>query len=121
MVFFLKMGQPQPLFRLFLVFSNKHHYNFKINQFEKMSIQFTDQDSNPQPLEHESSPITTRPGLPPQTFVVFILATNYGYVTCSRKRVYGTGPVWVTNSPSLKCKKRTTIASATSILLLLCL
>ena len=23
------------------------------------------QDSNPRPLEHESSPITTRPGLPP--------------------------------------------------------
>ena len=22
-------------------------------------------DSNPQPLEHESSPVTTRPGLPP--------------------------------------------------------
>ena len=25
---FLKMGQPWPLFRLFSVFSNKHHYNF---------------------------------------------------------------------------------------------
>ena len=24
----LKMGQPRPLFRLLLVFSNKHHYNF---------------------------------------------------------------------------------------------
>ena len=27
---FLKMGQPRPLFRLFLVFSNKH-YNFYNN------------------------------------------------------------------------------------------
>ena len=26
--FFKKMGQPLPLFRLFLVFSSKHHYNF---------------------------------------------------------------------------------------------
>ena len=25
---FFKMGQPRPLFLLFLVFSNKHHYNF---------------------------------------------------------------------------------------------
>ena len=24
----IKMGQPRPLFSLFLVFSNKHHYNF---------------------------------------------------------------------------------------------
>ena len=30
-----------------------------------MSIQYTDRDSNPQPLEHESPPITTRPGLLP--------------------------------------------------------
>ena len=26
--FFKKMGQLPPLFRLFSVFSNKHHYNF---------------------------------------------------------------------------------------------
>ena len=26
--FFKKMGQPRPLFHFFLVFSNKHHYNF---------------------------------------------------------------------------------------------
>ena len=40
-VFFKKMGQPRPLFRLFLVFSNKHHYNFTTNICEKMSIQYT--------------------------------------------------------------------------------
>ena len=33
------MGQPRPLFNLFYVFSNKHHYNFTTNQCEKMSIQ----------------------------------------------------------------------------------
>ena len=27
-VCFLKMGQPRPLFHLFSVFSNKHHYSF---------------------------------------------------------------------------------------------
>ena len=30
------------------------------------------QDSNPQPLKHESSPITTRPGLPPYALSIFL-------------------------------------------------
>ena len=34
-----------------------------------MSIQCW--DSNPRPLEHESPPITTRPGLPPKLFITF--------------------------------------------------
>ena len=49
------MGQPRPLFQLFLVFSNKHRYNFYNKWMWKnvMSIQ----DSNPQPSEHEPPPI----------------------------------------------------------------
>ena len=37
---------------------------FTTNQFEKMSCRSSilSRDLNPQPLEHESSPITTRPG-----------------------------------------------------------
>ena len=35
------MGQPRPLFIfLFLVFSNKHHYNFYNKNMGKMSIQY---------------------------------------------------------------------------------
>ena len=56
------MGQRRPLFRLFLVFSKKQ-YNFYNNSMCPSSIWH--RDSNPQPFEHESSPITTRPGLPP--------------------------------------------------------
>ena len=39
---FLKLGQPRPLFHLFLVFSNKHHYNFYNRSMWKnvMSIQY---------------------------------------------------------------------------------
>ena len=58
---FLKMGQTRSLFLLFLVFSKKQ-YNFYNNSMCPSSIWH--RDSNPQPFEHESSPITTRPGLP---------------------------------------------------------
>ena len=59
------MGQPQPLFRLFLVFSNKHHYNFTTNICEKCPSSIRCQDSKPRPWEHESLPITTGPWLLP--------------------------------------------------------
>ena len=63
---FLKkiMGQPRPLFCLFSVFSNKHHYNF-YNKYiwKKCPSSIRCRDSNPQPSYCESLPITTRPGL----------------------------------------------------------
>ena len=65
--FFLKkMVQPKPLFRLFSVFSNKQQsFNNKSMCKNVMSIQYTVPGFEPQLLEHESSPIPTRPGLPP--------------------------------------------------------
>ena len=65
--YFLKMGQPRPLFRLFSVFSNKHQYNFYNKSMWKNvnPSSIRRQDSNPRPFEHELSPITARPGLPP--------------------------------------------------------
>ena len=59
------MGQPRPLFRLFSVFST--NTIFTTNQCEKMSrpSSIWRRDPHPQPLEHESSHITTRPGLLP--------------------------------------------------------
>ena len=61
---FSKWANPS-LFCLFLVFSYKH-YNFPTNQCNKMSCPSSKwhKDSNPRPLKHESSPITTIPGLP---------------------------------------------------------
>ena len=58
------MGHPRPLFRLFSFFSNKHEYNFSTNKCEKCPSSIWHWDSNPQPSEHESPPITTRSGLP---------------------------------------------------------
>ena len=61
-----------PLFSLFSVFSNITF--FTTNQCENMSIQYPVPDSNQQPHEHESSPITTRPGL--------LLTFNVSIKTC---------------------------------------
>ena len=67
-VFFEKNGPTSASFEFIFVFSNTH-YNFTTNRYEKIcpsSIQC--KDSNSQPLEHESPPITTRQGLPPNGF-----------------------------------------------------
>ena len=66
-IFFKKNGQPRPLL------------SFIFGLFKQTSLQFLQQiqekkcpssiwcrDLNPQPLEHESPPITTRPGFPPK-------------------------------------------------------
>ena len=62
--FFFKMGQPRPLFHLFLSFQT---YYIFYNKYacEKCPSSRQCRDSNSRPLEHESPPITTRPGLPP--------------------------------------------------------
>ena len=49
------MGLPRPLFRLFLSFQA----NFTTIKCEKCPSSLQLWDSNPRPLEHESSPITT--------------------------------------------------------------
>ena len=57
------MGQPRPLFNLFLCFQT-HITNFKTNRYViKCPSSIRCRDLNSQPLEHESCPITTRPGL----------------------------------------------------------
>ena len=67
------MGQPRPLFHLFLVFSNKQ-YNF-LQQINVKKCQ-VHPGFEPTTFERESPPITTRPGLPPKlkiiTYLVFL-------------------------------------------------
>ena len=64
------MGQPRSLFRSFQTNINTI---FTTNQYEKMSIPSSlwHRDSNPRPLDHESSPITTRPGFTPKSQYCF--------------------------------------------------
>ena len=56
------MGQPRPLFHLFSSFQTRYKFcNKYVNEKRPSSIRC--QDSNSRLLEHESPPITTRPGL----------------------------------------------------------
>ena len=82
LLFLKKMGQPRPLFHLFSVFSNKHHYNF-YNRYmwKKCPSSIRCRDSNPWPSERESLPFTTRPGLPPVSEGLF----KQHFLTCTRE------------------------------------
>ena len=69
-LFWKKWANPGLFSRLFSVFF-KQKYNF-YNQCENMSkcpSSIWHRDSNPRPYELESSPITTRPGLPKRAFL----------------------------------------------------
>ena len=77
-VLFLKMGQPQPFFVYFWSFQSNNTI-LTTNQFEKMSCpsSIRCQDSNPQHLEHQSSPITTRPGLLPNLAYLVLMFEHH--------------------------------------------
>ena len=66
-------------FRLFSSFQTNITI-FTTNEFEKCPSSIQRWDSNPQPLEHESPPITTRLGLPPK-------AAKVSQVTRSSERL----------------------------------
>ena len=59
-----KMDQPRPLFRFFGLFKQTIQFLLQIN-VKKCPSSIRRWDSNPRPFKHESSPVTTRPGLPP--------------------------------------------------------
>ena len=69
---FTSTGQPRPLLSfIFGSFETNIISIFTTNRYvKKCSSSIQCQDLNPQPLEHESPPITTRPGLPPMLFIV---------------------------------------------------
>ena len=61
---FLKKWATRPFFVYFRLFKQTLQ-NFTSNICEKCPSSIQYRDLNPQPSVHESSPITTRPGLPP--------------------------------------------------------
>ena len=65
--YFFKLANPGLFFVYFRSLQTNINTIFTTNQCEQTSCQSSIQcwDSNPQPLKHESSPITTRAGLPP--------------------------------------------------------
>ena len=70
-IFLKKWAYPGLFFVYFQSFSNKHYKFLQQIYVKKMSIQYKVPDSNPQPLERESPPITTRPGLLPKLFDIY--------------------------------------------------
>ena len=59
------LNGPSPAYFLFIFVFSNNHYNFTTTKCEKCPYGSRCRDSNPRPSEHESPPVTTRPGLPP--------------------------------------------------------
>ena len=69
------MGQPGLFYFYFWSFQTDNTI-FTTNQYEKCPSIIRRWDSNPWPLEHESLPITIRPGLPPKKLLCTWLITS---------------------------------------------
>ena len=76
LIFFCEPSQAS--FCLFSSFSNKH-YSFlqQINVPKSPSLVWG-WDLNQRPSDHESPPVTTKPGLPPASFVIWFLMSTDG-------------------------------------------
>ena len=82
------MGQPRPLFHLFLSFQT-HITNFTTNRYvKKCPSSIRCWDSNSRPLEHESPLITTRPGFSAHPLVLLRSALNsyFGKTISAKER-----------------------------------
>ena len=67
---FYEWANPQPLLLfIFGLFKQTSLQFLHLIYVKKCPSSIQYQDSNPQPLEHESPPVTTRPGLPPKPLV----------------------------------------------------
>ena len=75
--FCLKNGPTPASFHLFSVFSNKHYNFLQQIDVKKCRSSIWCWDSNP--LEYESLPITTRPGLPPW-LIIFVSSASFWLV-----------------------------------------
>ena len=76
-VFYKKWANPASFSFYFKLFKHTLQF-FTTNKYvRKCSSSIWCQDSNSRPLKHESPPITTSPGLPPQNgFFIFFAKTN---------------------------------------------
>ena len=63
--FFLKWANPASFLFIFGLFQTNINTILQQINVKKCPSSIRHRDSNPRPLERESPPITTRPGLPP--------------------------------------------------------
>ena len=89
--FFLKMGQPRPLFCLFSSFQT-NITNFTTNMnVKKCPSSIWRWDSNSQPSDYQSPPLTTRPGLPPFFILFGTPNRTWRYLKAHSHQVYRSG------------------------------
>ena len=69
-IIFLKNWANPGLFFVYFWSFQTNNTIFTTNQCEKCPSSIRRWDSNPRPLERESTPITTRPGLPPLMIII---------------------------------------------------
>ena len=93
-LFFFKIG-PTPASFLFIfgLFKQTIQFLQQIN-VKKCPSSIRRWDSNPRPLERESTPITTRPGLPPLLLRCLMMRCSHDTLDCiMEKRNRGTASV----------------------------
>ena len=87
------MGHPRPLYHLFSYYQTNFRSLTTIVCGKILCPSgIRRRDSNPQPLEHESTPITTKPGLPPSSLQLGLFLFNIS--------IYSRAP-WAKNDRSL--------------------
>ena len=84
---YLRWANPGLFFVYFWSFQTNNTI-FTSNQYKKCPSSIQNWDYKPRPLEHESSPITTRPGLPPTVAIVNICIFNHGFYHDSKHSRY---------------------------------
>ena len=72
-ILYFLMGHPRPLLRLFSFFQKTIQFLLQLYAKICLSSILWCWDSNPRPPEHESSPITTRPGQGSHLLFDFVL------------------------------------------------
>ena len=82
-----RMGQTRPLFHLFLSFQTFITI-FTTKNMKKCRSSIQCRDSNSQPLEHQSPPITTRPGLPPILNILLFSIFSIGQCSTLRSLLF---------------------------------
>ena len=68
------MCQPGLFFVIFGLFQRNINTILQQINVKKCPSSIRHRDSNPRPSEHESLPITTRPGLPPQAILMLMFS-----------------------------------------------
>ena len=105
--FFKKIGKPQPLLSFIFGLFKQTSSQFLQQICEKCPCSIRRQESNPLPLEHESPPMTTRPGIPvlrqsPYNWKVQLFAVD---LPMRKNKLKQRSSLWVVHSKVLRFRQ----------------